>query len=354
MKAKKALTELSRDELAALLADWGQQRYRADQIWRWLYVGLVPSFAEMSNLPAALRQRLAEHLTVSNVTPLRTRYAEDGATEKVLLALADGETVETVLMQYEERQTVCVSSQVGCSIGCAFCATGVGGWNRNLSAGEIVQQVLYYARILKAAGKAITNVVYMGMGEPFLNYEQVMRSIRILNDPQGFNLGARRMTVSTVGIAPGIERLSREELEVGLAISLHAPTDELRNRLVPVNRKYPLSALIKACRGYTERTHRRVTFEYALIDGINDSPTQADTLASLLQNLLCHVNLIPINPVPELPYRPATHEAILAFERRLRERGINATLRISRGADIQAGCGQLRRAPTECHTIVNA
>ncbi len=347
---KQALPELSKEELEERLALWGQPRYRADQIWRWVYVNVVAEIDEMRNLPAELRRQLGGQFAVTGVTPLRTQRSADGRTEKVLMQLADGQTVETVLMDYDERRTVCVSSQVGCAIRCTFCATGLGGWSRNLTAGEIVEQVLYYAR----RARNITNVVYMGMGEPFLNYDAVRRSIVVLNDPAGFNLGARRVTVSTAGLVPGIERLAGEGLPIGLAISLHAATDELRNRLVPINRKYPLGTLIPACRDYAARTRRRVTFEYALIDGVNDSAADAAALGQLLHGLLCHVNLIPINPVPELPYQPSPYDRIVAFEKRVRELGVNATLRISRGADIQAGCGQLRGAPRECETIVNA
>lgn len=352
MEDKKALPELSRQELEELLLSWGQPRYRADQVWRWLYVNLVSRIDEMRNLPGGLRAELAGQFTVSGVTPLRTQVSADGCTEKVLLGLADGLTIETVLMSYQARQTVCLSSQVGCALRCAFCATGMGGWNRNLSAGEIVEQVLYYARRLRERQEAVSHVVYMGMGEPFLNYEAVWRSVLTLNDPSGLNLGARRITISTVGVVPGIQRLAQESLPVGLAVSLHAPTDDLRDRLVPINRKYALHVLLDACREYTRLTRRRVTFEYALIDGVNDAPAHAQALARRLQGLLCHVNLIPVNPVPGLSYSPSPRDRVLAFERRLRQLGVNATLRLSRGADIQAGCGQLRVAPMECETIV--
>lgn len=354
MDHKRALPEVSEEELHRLLAGWGQPRYRADQIRRWLYASLVSDIAEMSNLPAGLREQLAAEFTVRGVRPVRTLRSHDGGTEKALLELADGQTIETVLMTYEGRRTVCLSSQVGCAIRCAFCATGAGGWVRSLSAGEIVEQVLYLARLLKARGQAISHVVYMGMGEPLLNYRAVRQSIAVLNDPHGLNIGTRRITISTVGVVPGIEALAQEGLPIGLAISLHAPTDALRNQLVPINRKYPLEVLLAACREYIERTRRRVTFEYAMIDGVNDALPQADALGRLLRGLLAHVNLIPLNPVPELPYRPSPRERILAFERRLGQRGVNATLRISRGADIQAGCGQLRGAPRECQTIVEA
>lgn len=353
MEQRRTLPELAKEELEDLLASWGQPRYRADQIWRWLYVSLATSIEEMRNLPAGLRAKLAQEFVASAVEPLRAQESADGRTEKVLLKLPDGQTIETVLMDYDGRRTICVSSQVGCAIRCAFCATGVGGWNRNLSAGEIIEQVLYYARRLKQAGQTVSNIVYMGMGEPFLNIDAVLQSIARLNDPEGFNLGARRFTISTVGIVPGIRRLTAEGSPIGLAISLHAPTDELRNQLVPINRKYSLRVLLQACREYTEKTRRRVTFEYAMIDGVNDRRAQADALADLLRGLLCHVNLIPVNPVPDLPYRPSPQRQILAFEERLRELGVNATLRISRGADIQAGCGQLRSAPTECQTVVS-
>lgn len=353
MEQKRALPEASKGELEGLLLDWGHPRYRADQIWRWLYVTLVSSFGEMRNLPSELRARLDQHFVVAAARALRTEYSQDGRTEKVLLELADGQSIESVLMSYDDRQTVCVSSQVGCTIGCAFCATGLGGWVRNLSAGEIIEQVLHFARQLKERNQAVSHIVYMGMGEPFLNYEAVKASIQTLNDPAGFNLGMRRMTISTVGLVPGIQRLTQEEMPVGLAVSLHAPNDDLRNRLVPINRKYPLGPLIKACREYTERTRRRVTFEYAMIDGVNDMLGLADALAKRLQGLLCHVNLIPMNPIPDLPYRPSPRERVVAFEARLRDLGVNATLRVSRGADIAAGCGQLRARPTECHTVVN-
>ncbi|HOG46858.1 MAG TPA: 23S rRNA (adenine(2503)-C(2))-methyltransferase RlmN, partial [Anaerolineae bacterium] len=226
MEQKRALPELSKEELEELLATWGQPRYRADQIWRWLYVSLASDLDDMRNLPAALRRQLGGQLAVTSVAPVSTLHSVDGRTEKVLLQLADGQTVETVLMDYDGRRTVCVSSQVGCAVRCAFCATGLGGWMRDLSAGEIVEQVLYYARLCRggsgtAPGQGISNIVYMGMGEPFLNYDAVRRSIAVLNDPEGFNLGARRVTISTAGIVPGIERLAEEGLPVGLAVSLH-------------------------------------------------------------------------------------------------------------------------------------
>jgi 23S rRNA (adenine2503-C2)-methyltransferase len=349
---QRALPELTRVELEETLLAWGEQRYRADQVWRWLYVNLAERWDEMTNLPAPLRARLANTWLLSSVRPLCEQRSGDGGTRKVLLQLADGLAVETVLMSYGGRHTVCLSTQVGCPIRCAFCATGLGGWERNLTSGEIVEQVLFFARALHAQGEAITNLVYMGMGEPFLNGDAVLASIERCNEPQGLNLGVRRITVSTAGVVPGIDRLAESQPGVGLAVSLHAPSDGLRDRLVPINRRYPLAALMAACRHYVERTGRRVSFEYALLDGINDHIAEADTLAGLLGDLLCHINLIPANPVPELPYRPAPRERVLAFARRLRQRGLNVTLRARRGVDIQAGCGQLRGTPTECQNVV--
>jgi 23S rRNA (adenine2503-C2)-methyltransferase len=251
-----------------------------------------------------------------------------------------------VLMAYRRRHTVCVSTQVGCAIGCPFCATGQGGFERDLTAGEIVAQVLHFGRQLKAQSERVTNVVFMGMGEPLANYRATWLSIARLNDPAGFNLGARRMTLSTVGLVPGIRRMAAEPLQVGLAVSLHAPTDRLRDRLVPVNRRYPLAQLMAACREYVEITKRRVTFEYALMNEINDAPQQAAQLADLLADLLCHVNLIPLNPTQAASsYTASPRTRVMAFRAVLLRRGIPVTLRLRRGLDIQAGCGQLRGRP---------
>jgi len=249
-------------------------------------------------------------------------------------------------MRYEERRTVCVSTQVGCPVGCPFCATGQSGFKRNLTAGEVVAQVLHFARGLAPAGaptgEHITNVVFMGMGEPLMNYDATWKAIRRLNEHRGFNLGARHFTISTAGWVPGIRDMANEKQAVGLAISLHAANDELRNQLVPLNRRYPLAVLLRACREYTRRTRRRITFEYALMDGINDTPVHAKELAELTQGLLRHVNIIPLNPTSEGDFRPASRDSIESFLRALDVSGVPYTLRVSRGADIQAGCGQLR------------
>jgi len=336
------LLDLTYERLKGLLTSWGEPTYRADQIWGWLYRSLVGDFEEMTNLPKGLRERLAEATLLRTMSPLEERVSADGLTRKVLLALRDNQTIESVLMHYERRHTACISTQVGCPFGCVFCATGQSGFVRNLTAGEIVEQVLYFAHSLKAEGERLTNVVLMGMGEPLANYAATWQAIETLTHDDGFNLGARRITISTVGLVPGIRRLAEEGKQIGLAVSLHAPTDGLRDELVPVNRRYPLAQLMAACRHYFERAGRRISFEYALINGINDSPEQARQLAHLLAGLFCHVNLIPLNPVPESPYQPSPRGRILAFQAELNRLKVPNTLRVERGVDIRAGCGQLR------------
>ncbi len=339
---KLDLLDLSYTDLERLVTDWGQARFRAAQLWRWLYHELCEHPEEMANLPKELRRRLAEEVTIGGLVAVASSVAEDGMAEKVLLRAADGCTLETVLMHYTERNTVCVSSQVGCAVGCAFCATGQQGLARNATVGEITAQILYFARRLHAQGDHLTNVVFMGMGEPMLNFDAVWQAILALNNSEGLGLGWRRFTISTAGIVPGIERLVREGQEVGLAVSLHAPDNPLRDRLVPINRRYPLERLIPATRLYTERLGRRITFEYVLIKDINDGEAQARRTADLLQGLLCHVNLIPLNPTPGCDDQPSPQESILRFQQILLREHIQATIRLRRGLDIQAGCGQLR------------
>jgi len=339
----KSILDLDMAALDAQMAMWGEPRFRSGQLWQWLYVKLATDWAEMTNLPKSLRERLAHMYLLDPLMPINEQHAQDGQTEKTLFRLADSATVESVLMRYEGRNTVCVSTQVGCPIGCVFCATGQSGFVRNLSAGEIIAQPLYFARRIRQEGQSVNNIVVMGMGEPLLNYEATWQAIKTWNDRQGFNIGARRITLSTAGYIPGITRLAQEPLQVGLAVSLHAPTDALRSDLVPLNKTYPLAALLEACRAYVSHTGRRITFEYALIDGINDSAAQARHLAALLKGLLCHVNLIPLNPCPGIDLRPSRPERVEAFQRALEEKGIPVTVRLRRGIDIQAGCGQLRQ-----------
>jgi 23S rRNA (adenine2503-C2)-methyltransferase len=311
-------------------------------VYRWFYQSLATRFEEMLNLPKPLRHKLAQAADLRRLAPLEDTSSASGLTRKVLFGLPDGETIESVLMLYDRRQTACVSTQVGCPVGCRFCATGQGGYVRNLTPGEIIEQVLYFARELRESGRSVSNVVLMGMGEPLLNYEAMWQAVETLTDPRGYNLGARRITVSTAGVVPGINRLAEERLQVGLAVSLHASNDELRKTLVPLARRYPLSDLLAACRSYAEHTGRRVTFEYALAHNVNDSLQQARQLAHLLSGLLCHVNLIPLNPTADCPWEPSAQDRLLAFHRELQRLRIGSTIRLRRGIDIEAGCGQLR------------
>jgi 23S rRNA (adenine2503-C2)-methyltransferase len=273
--------------------------------------------------------------------------SSDGETRKTLFHLPDGRPLEAVLMRYERRRTLCISSQSGCAMGCVFCATGQMGFGRHLSSGEIVEQVLYYARLLAALDQPVTNVVVMGMGEPFHNYDATLEAVDRLNDPLGMNLGERRFTISTVGLVPMILRFAAERRQVNLAISLHAADDTLRSSMLPVNRKYPIAELMDACRVYVQQTHRRLTFEWALVNEVNDTPEQARLLAQLLRPLrisgavLCHVNAIPLNPTQKYAGKPTDRSRAAAFKDELERHGIPCTIRVRRGIDIQAGCGQL-------------
>ena len=339
--------DLSLDELVAWMADHGQPAFRARQLFHALYVTLNSSYDTMSVLPKALRERLTDELPLNALTPVREIVTDDGETLKVLYRLPDGHTVETVLMFYPERATVCVSCQVGCAVGCSFCATGMGGLQRNLTAGEIVAQVVDMARRARAQGRPLTNLVMMGMGEPFHNYAATMQMIGIINDREGMAFGARRITISTSGIVPFIDKLAEEPYQVNLAVSIHAGNDALRSSLVPINARWPIDELLAACRRYIVCTGRRVSFEYALMAGVNGSPHDAVELAERLKGMLCHVNVIPYNPTPGANYRRPTPAEIEAFVDQLQRRGISATVRYSRGVDIGAACGQLRAQEAE-------
>ena len=321
-------------ELAVLLDD--QPGYRVDQVWRGLWTELrTPD--EMTNVPAALRARLDSALP-SSLQLVTERTSDDGLTTKFLWALHDGNTVETVLMHYDDRSTVCVSSQAGCAMGCSFCATGQAGYERHLTVGEIAEQVVMAARV--ARPRRVSNVVFMGMGEPFANYDAVIGAITHLHDDLG--ISARRLTVSTVGLVPGIRKLGAEQLPVNLAVSLHAANDTLRDELVPPNRRYPLAMLAEACAEYFEATHRRISFEWAMIDGVNDSDRDADELAAYARPLRAHINLIPLNPTPGYPVVGSSGQRVRDFAGRLNEAGVNTTIRDTRGRDIDGACGQLR------------
>jgi 23S rRNA (adenine2503-C2)-methyltransferase len=347
------LLDMSYTQLEQRLSDWGQPSFRSQQLWTWLYRDLSTDFEHMTNLPMPLRERLAAEAVMQLIEPIVELTSRDGYTQKFLFRLRDGQTVETVLMGYHARRTVCISTQVGCAMDCPFCATGQAGFTRNMTSGEIVSQVLFTASRLKdrqgpahtpdsPSPRGITNVVFMGMGEPFVNYQPMWQAVETLTDPRGFGLGARHITISTVGIIPGIEKFAREHLQVNLAVSLHAPNNALRDWLVPINRRFPIEKLMQACRDYQRATNRRITFEYALMSGVNDSVALARELAHLLKGLVAHVNLIPLNPTQGSALVPTTREQVRAFRRELERNGIPATVRIGRGLDINAGCGQLR------------
>ncbi len=333
--------DLSFIELESELKALDLPTYRARQLWEGIYRHLLPSPYAITNLPSALRETLDERYEFDAFEIQETLSSSDGGTQKLLLKLRNGSMIETVLMRYERRRTACISTQVGCAMGCVFCATGQMGFSRNLSRGEIAAQVLLIGQMLAQEGDRLTNVVLMGMGEPFHNYEESLGSIDLLNDPDGFNFGARRFTISTVGIVPAIERFTKEDRQVNLAVSLHAATNTLRDQLLPINRRYPLEVLMPACRNYVTTTHRRITFEWALISGFNDDPQQAQALTEWLRGINSHVNLIPLNPTDGYGGTPTSLERATDFQRILQDAGISCTIRVRRGIDIQAGCGQL-------------
>jgi 23S rRNA (adenine2503-C2)-methyltransferase len=349
MQHKTNLYNLTPEEMEAFVISLGQPRFRARQLWNWLYRQLATAFEDMVNLPLAFREALAEHATLGVAREIAEVHSSDGHTQKWLLELPDTEKIEAVLMEYDVRNTACISVQVGCAYACAFCATGRMGLVRNLRAGEIVMQIIHVERELRQQGPfegdhALTNIVFMGMGEPLANYNEVIKALRILNDPDGLNIGARRMTLSTVGLVPAIRRLAEEPIQVNLAVSLHSPIDEIRSELIPINRQYPISELMATVRDYIDKTGRRVTFEYAMINDVNDTPEQAHALGRLLRGLLSHVNMIPLNPVPGSPWPASDPERIREFARILRSYGVTATVRMRRGIDVAAGCGQLYAA----------
>jgi 23S rRNA (adenine2503-C2)-methyltransferase len=332
------------EELEQLLAQQGQPAYRGRQIFAWLHRRGVLDPSQMSNLPLSVRTWLAEQGGLAASQEVDRLASVDGLTTKLLLRLADGQLIEAVEMNTAPhaggRRTICVSTQAGCAIGCVFCVTGQFGFARNLDAAEIVEQVVRYQR----PDRPITNVVFMGMGEPLANYDETLRVIRLLVHPRGIGLGARRMTLSTSGLVPQMRQLADEGLQIGLAVSLHAPNDELRTRLMPINRRWPIADVLAAADHYADATGRRISYEYTLIEGVNDADDLADELARLLSGRLAHVNLIPLNPTEDIALRAPSMERALAFEQRLRDRGIAATIRVNRGRDILAACGQLRLA----------
>jgi 23S rRNA (adenine2503-C2)-methyltransferase len=325
-------------DIAAVIADLGQPPYRGRQVYEALTKRLVTDVDQITSLPLQLRRDLAHRLTVLSLQAVETQDAP-GA-RKTLFVTADGHQVEAVLMAYARRATVCVSTQVGCAVGCAFCASGRLGLLRNLSAEEMVDQVFHFERVLRADGRRVTNVVFMGMGEPFQNYDRTLRACRLLNDGDGFALAARSISVSTAGVVPGIDRFAAELMQLNLAVSLHAATDELRDRLVPLNRTYPLDAVFAACDRYLARTRRKLLFEYVVLAGVNDGDDQVAALAKRLRRPLCHLNLIAFNETGGEFVRPPA-DRLIAFRRRLESAGVQCTVRSSPGAGIEAACGQL-------------
>jgi 23S rRNA (adenine2503-C2)-methyltransferase len=346
---KPLIYDLDIPDLKEILQSWGEPNYRVKQIWQGIYQSLWHKPEDFINIPKTLREKLFTHFSFNHLHPITTSNSTDGETQKVLFELPDGRLIETVRMKYEKRRTLCISTQSGCAMGCTFCATGQMGFGRNLSSGEIIEQVLFYARKLRELGERVTNIVLMGMGEPFHNYENVMTAISRLNDSDGMKLGSRRFTISTVGLVPAIRRFTKENSQVNLAVSLHAADDSLRESMLPVNKRFLINELMAALKEYSETTRRRITFEWALISGVNDTPEQAHKLAALLKGLLTHVNVIPLNPTDGFEGHATNSKQAKQFQSILENQGISCTIRVRRGIDIQAGCGQLasRNTPNQ-------
>ena len=335
------IKSMTQQELARFLKELGEPAFRAKQVFTWLHRG-VTSFEDMTNLSKPLREKLAERCFITAPTVARKQESRLDGTIKYLWELSDGNCIETVLMQYHHGNTVCISSQVGCRMGCAFCASTIAGKVRDLRPSEMLDQVLFTQL---DSGREVSNIVLMGIGEPLDNMENVLRFLELVNHPDGMNIGMRHISLSTCGVVPGIDALAEKELQLTLSISLHAPNNALRSSMMPVNDAYPVEQLIAACRRYQTTTGRRISFEYAMIDGVNDNDWQADLIAKKLRGMPGHVNLIPLNDVVESPYKPSRR--IAAFQKRLESHGVTATVRRSLGGDIDASCGQLRRKAME-------
>jgi len=330
-------------EIGNLLKELGQPAFRAKQVFSWLHKG-VRSYEEMTNLPKALRESLAEKYPLHTPQVVRKQESQKDGTIKYLWELSDGNCVETVLMRYHYGNTVCISTEVGCRMGCAFCASTIGGLVRKLEPYEILDQVLFTQ---VESGQPISHIVLMGIGEPLDNFENVMRFLELVNSPDGMNISMRHISLSTCGLVPMIDKLAEKKLQLSLAISLHGPNDEIRNKIMPVNKAYPIDVLLAACRRYYEATSRRIHFEYAMIDGVNDREQDARELLRRLKGLQAHVNMIPLNHVEESPLKPSSRQAVQRFQKILEDGGIPATVRRTLGGDIDASCGQLRRKYTK-------
>ena len=335
----KNIKDFDLDDLKKELMEIGEKQFRAEQIFKWIFQEKVKSFDEMTNLSLELREKLNENYTICNYNILKKQESKDG-TKKYLFDVLDGNAIETVLMEYHHGYSICVSSQIGCKMGCKFCASTGINFVRNLTSGEIVEQIL---AVEQDTGVKISNVVFMGIGEPLDNYENVIKAIHIINNPKGLNIGARHISVSTSGLVPKIYQLAEENIQCTLSISLHATNDAKRSNMMPVNKTYPIEELMKACKYYIKKTNRRISFEYALAKDNNDNLDDAKELVKLLKGMLCHVNLIPINKIENGIYTKSSNENIIKFRDYLEEHGIVATIRRELGSDIEAACGQLRR-----------
>lgn len=338
---KESIYSLQLGQLEEWLKENGEKSFRASQIFEWLYNKRVKTFEEMSNLSKGLREKLEKNFALTTLSTIIQQESKDG-TIKFLFQLQDGYSIETVLMRHEYGNSVCVTTQVGCRIGCTFCASTLGGLKRHLLAGEIVEQVVKVQQTLDELGERVSHIVIMGIGEPFDNYDAMMNFLKVINHEKGLNIGARHITVSTSGIVPKIYQFADEQLQINFAVSLHAPNQEARQKLMPIARAYKLDELMEAVRYYTKKTGRRVSFEYGLMSGENDSVEVAEELSALIKGIKCHVNLIPVNYVPERDYVRTARSQIFAFEKTLKKNGINVTIRREQGSDIAAACGQLR------------
>ena len=335
----KSLKSMTAQEIGQVLKELGQPAFRAGQVFSWLHKG-VSSYDEMTNLPKSLRDILAEKYPIYTPRVLRRQESEKDGTIKYLWALEDGNCVETVLMRYHYGNSVCISTEVGCKMGCAFCASTLAGFVRQLQPHEMLDQVLFTQ---KDSGQPVSHIVLMGIGEPLDNYDNVMRFLELVNHPDGMNISMRHISLSTCGLVPMIDALAEKKLQLTLSVSLHAPSDQIRDTIMPVNKAYPTAQLLDACRRYYQKTGRRISFEYAMIHGVNDTPEAANLLLKRLKGISAHVNLIPLNHVEESPLKPSTRQAVLRFQKQLEDGGIPTTVRRSLGGDIDASCGQLRR-----------
>lgn len=337
---KTDIKSLDYEELQVFIQELGEKAFRGKQLYQWLHEKLAGSFDEMTNLSGALRQKLAENCTCTCLEPVEVLTSQIDGTQKYLFRLSDGQVIESVLMKYHHGNSVCISTQAGCRMGCVFCASTIGGRIRNLTVSELLDQVY---RIQRLSGERVSNLVLMGTGEPLDNYENVCKFIRMLSDEHGLNISQRNITLSTCGLVPEMLRLANENFQITLALSLHASSQEKRKKLMPIANRYPLEAVLDACRQYYHQTGRRLTFEYSLVGGVNDTADDAKRLAELISDLNCHINLIPVNPVRERSFTQPDKKTVLNFKNKLEKYGINVTIRREMGRDINGACGQLRR-----------